>query len=120
MTTPDLPLAVVPDWALRGGMPAPEEGEGFRSYCDRLGLDADRFLFGLDSERLAEVANARLASHLAYALPDSFQRGIDALWIRQGMRPKPRPEPVRQFEIDGQKEFHRLVADDLRRVLSEV
>lgn len=118
MTTPDLPLAVVPDWALRGGMPAPEEGEGFRHYCDRLGLDADRFLFGLDSERLAEVANTRLACHLAHALPDSFQKGVDALWLRQGVRPPEKPPPLP--ELDARREFHEFVARDLRRVLSEV
>jgi hypothetical protein len=117
----DLPLAVAPKWALAGGLPAPDEGEGFRSYVTRLGLDPDRFLLGLEGRTL-ENANARLASHLAVALPESFGRGVAALWIRQGMRPpeKPPPLPEKPFEIDGQREFHEFIAADLRRVLTEV
>lgn len=121
MTKPDLPLAVAPKWALTGGLPAPEEGEGFRSYVSRLGLDPERFLDGLEGTRL-ENANARLSCHLARAMPDSFKRGVAALWLQQGLRPPmPPPRPQREwYDLNPVKEFHRLVAADLRRALAEV
>jgi hypothetical protein len=75
-TAPETPHA--PKWAVARGLPAPEEGEGFFQYCERIGIEeAEVFSFveGLD-ERTAEIANARLGTHIVRTMPGMFRHAI--------------------------------------------
>jgi hypothetical protein len=72
---------VLPPWALWAGCPAPREGEDFRSYVTRLGLDADELLEDLNEVTLP-IANQRLASLLMRQNPDAF---LDYLEMRRAV-----------------------------------
>jgi hypothetical protein len=73
---PKFPPPELPQWAAEAGCPAPKRGESFRSYVERLGLDFDDLVFGLDA-RTAELANLRLSSELHRRNPDSFARYLE-------------------------------------------
>lgn len=72
MSLQDLPPDP-PAWALSAGLPAPRGGENFVVYVERLGLEPDDLLDGLD-DRTAPLANIRLASRLLEAMPGAFNR----------------------------------------------
>ena len=67
-----------PQWALEAGLDAPKEEEGFVEYVTRLGLDASELLIEL-TPQTAPLANGRLATTLARAMPEARDRYIEAL-----------------------------------------
>jgi hypothetical protein len=71
----DGPEPTPPYWAIEAGLPEPEEGETFRAYVCRLGLDADELLEGL-RPRTAVVANMRLAGKIADICPEAWDRHL--------------------------------------------
>jgi hypothetical protein len=69
------PPPEIPQWAREDGCPSPKEGESFRSYVERLGLDFDDLTIELD-QQTADLANLRLAYALRSRNPESFARHI--------------------------------------------
>jgi hypothetical protein len=67
-----------PAWALEAGLPEPLEDEMFVPYVRRLGLSTRSLFDGLD-DQTADLANIRLATRLHRAMPDAYDRYIDAL-----------------------------------------
>lgn len=70
-------LPDVPQWALAAGLPEPAPEESFVEYVQRLGLDPEPLLVGLN-ERTLVLANQRLSSLLMRLRPDDFRRYVDA------------------------------------------
>lgn len=62
----------LPAWAVWAGFPEPGPDEGFCVYVERLGLDPEPLLEGLN-ERTYILANIRLASALMHADPVGFE-----------------------------------------------
>lgn len=78
-----------PSWALRGGLPTPQEGEDFAAYWHRLGFQENEIaaaVDGLHGARL-DVANERMAHLLRERMPVAFQRAVYGLAVRGGVRP---------------------------------
>lgn len=67
-----------PRWALEAGLPEPKKEEGFAEYVTRLGLDAEELLVELTAQT-APLANGRLATTLARAMPGARDRYIEHL-----------------------------------------
>lgn len=67
-----------PQWALEAGLPPPKKKEGFAEYVTRLGLEAGELLVDLTAQT-ALLANGRLATTLARAMPAARDRYINHL-----------------------------------------
>jgi hypothetical protein len=65
------PRPIPPDWAVEAGIPYPDPRESFMDYCERLGIDGYRLLYGLEP-RTAELANIRLATAIKIKAPLAF------------------------------------------------
>lgn len=76
---PEFPPPEIPEWAIEAGCPAPERGESFQHYVERLGLDFEDLTIDL-CERTVEIANVRLVSELRRRNPLSFERYADQRW----------------------------------------
>lgn len=70
---PELPV-----WVLNLDLePRPVEGESFRGYCTRIGLDPDEVLVEL-KDQTAPLANCRLAHALRQRHHERYQRWLNA------------------------------------------
>ena len=65
-------------WALKAGLPAPRDDEGFIEYVTRLGLNAAELLVEL-TEQTMVLANARLNTQLQRRMRNAFDDHVE--WL---------------------------------------
>lgn len=75
-----LPPPHAPKWALEAGLPEPDPGQSFNSYCRDLGIPAAKireFREGLKSPLALDLVNARFGSYLVEVAPRTFAAAVE-------------------------------------------